>query len=243
MVFEKMYKAEDGTFILLTAESEEELARWDLEALTMAEDPAFKSKVEDDCRSLQKAVSDVGKSTRDWMVVEDFVRFSNAYENLRPHFLKDNFYDLRYQYSPSFMRALKEELSWRLNLLRLWYRHLEVAYKPEPKKQLPEYKSKKQKKRELTLTHEINRIESLRPDRRSEYLADKGEDITLAWLAHRIEQQRLREARLKEEEKERNIRRYKQTARLEAEKLSEAKEAEEDLRETLKKWVQEKQTR
>ena len=143
MVVERTYRDEDGTLVVLSAESHDELDRWDLEALTMAEDPAFKIKVENDCRSLQKAVSDVGKSIRDWMVVEDFVRFSNAYENLRPHFLKDNFYDLRYQHSPSFMRAMKEELSWRLNLLRLWYKHLDVAYKPEPKKQVAKYKPRK----------------------------------------------------------------------------------------------------
>jgi len=242
MAFEKMYKAEDGTYILLKAKSEEELARWDLEALTMAEDPAFKSKVENDCRSLQKALSDVGKSIHDWMVVEDFIRFSDAYESLRPHFLKDNFYDLRYKHSPSLMRALKEELSWRLNLMRLWHKHLEVAYKPEPKKQVPEYKPRKRKKRGLTISHELARLESMSPDKRADYLDNKPE-LTEPWIVHLIEKRRAEEARAKQQEKQRKIRRYKQTAKLEAEKLSEAKEAEEDLRETLKKWVQEKQTR
>jgi len=218
MSFEKRYKSEDGTYTLLKAKSEEELARWDLE------------------------VSDVGKSIRDWMVVEDFVRFSNAYESLRPHFLKDNFYDLRYQCSPSLMRAMKEELSWKLNLLRLWHKHLEVAYRPEPKKQVPEHKPRKRKKRELTISHELARLESMSPNKRADYLENKPE-LTEPWIEHLIEKRRAEEARAKQQEKAGNIRRYKQTAKLEATKLSEKEKSEDDLRGILEKWVQQRRTR
>jgi len=56
MVIEKTHKAEDGTIMILKADSEEELARWDLEALTMFEDASFKKKVEDDSKFLEDTI-------------------------------------------------------------------------------------------------------------------------------------------------------------------------------------------
>ena len=58
----------------------------------------------------------------------------------------------------------------------------------------PKYESGKQKpeqqaERELTISHEIHRLESLRPDRRAEYLGNKPE-LVEPWIVHLVEKRR-----------------------------------------------------
>lgn len=235
MVFEKMHRAEDGTFILLTAESEEELARWDLEALTMAEDPAFRKKVEDDCRSLENAILEAGHAINSWMKIQDFVEFVDQYEkDPRPIY-----YDFRYPYTPSRMRALKKQLNHILGVLRNWAKKFDEITQPESTK--PSYEPKKPKKKELTIGEELARAESISTERRGAYLHEKGTDVALAWIWNRIEKRQLEREREAQEKAKTRLARYASESgyKAKSEELAEKKDVTKDLREILEVWTKE----
>jgi len=246
LVFEKMYKEEDGTFVLLRAENEEQMAQWDLERLTMLEDPKFRHKVEDDCKFLENAIKKANESITDWMIVEDFVNFADIYEESR----SQPYYDFRYPYSPSRVRGLKQQLWWMLDLLRNWYKLLESRVE-KPRKQVkkpestkPSYEPKKPKKKELTIGEELARAESISTERRGAYLHEKGTDVALAWIWNRIEKRQLEREREAQEKTKTKLARYASESgyKAKSEELAEKKDVTKDLREILEVWTKEART-
>jgi len=249
MVVERTYRDEDGTLIVLSAETKEELDRWDLEALTMAEDPRFRQKVEDDCKYLENAIRKANESITDWMIVEDFVNFADIYDESRPQ----PYYDFRYPYSPSRVRGLKQQLWWMLDLLRNWCKLLESRVE-KPRKQVkkitqpestkPSYEPKKPKKQELTIGQELARAESIPTQRRGAYLHEKGTDVALAWIWNRIEKRQLEREREAQEKTETKLARYASESgyKGKSEELAKKNDVTKDLREILEVWTKEART-
>ncbi|MDH5441617.1 MAG: hypothetical protein OEZ48_03480 [Candidatus Bathyarchaeota archaeon] len=236
MVFEKMYKAEDGTYVLLIAENEEQMAQWDLERLTMLEDPRFARKVEEDCEELENLINKANEGVNEWMRVEDFVEFRKLYDRLRP----EPYYDFRYPYTPSRTKALRQQLRWILSLLRNFLKRIEEGYYDEKK---PKHKPKKQKLAKPTFSDTLKKLDAMEPDERSEFLADAGPDTTVAWMLNRLEKRRAEETEAGEKQEQDAIKRFGKIAQSDAEKLSGTREAETNLREILEKWVQHRRTR
>jgi hypothetical protein len=222
----KHYVNDNGTLIEL--ESEDQIREWDIEQLTMEQNPAFRKKVKKDCKRLHAGVKHVNETIDGLIsIYNDLTDFIKDYEEEHPK--PKTYYDYRYPFSPSRVRALEKLLQHLINMIEEYWKA------PFP------YKYKGKRTASLSLSTELTKLSSMTPQERTEYLRDQPQ-LTEAWLLDMLEKRRKKEAQYKTEQRQEAINRYRSQEKLATKESYELNKAEEDLRGILKAWMHQKQT-